>query len=122
MSRRTERINELLREELSDLLLREVNDPRLTGLISITEVDVTPDLFNARVSVSVMQETADPAEAIKALNAAASYFHRELKHRLDLRRVPFLTFKLDTSIQEGATVLAHIDEVLHEETPPGQGA
>jgi ribosome-binding factor A len=122
MSRRTERINELIREELSDLLLREVNDPRLTGLISITNVDVTPDLFNARVSVSVMQETADQADAIKALNAAAAFFHRELKHRLDLRRVPFLTFRLDTSIQEGAVVLAHIEEVLHEEEPPPQSA
>jgi ribosome-binding factor A len=115
MSRRTERINELIREELSDLIMRELRDPRLDGLISITRVETTPDLFNARVDVSVMSETADQAEAIKALNAAAGYLHRELVHRLELRRVPFLHFRLDTSIEEGAAVLAHIEEALHED-------
>jgi ribosome-binding factor A len=115
MSRRTERINELIREELSDLLLREMRDPRLEGLISITRVDVTPDLLNARVFVSVMSETADQREALKALRSAAGFIHRELVHRLELRRVPFLDFRLDTSISEGAAILAHIDEVMHEE-------
>ena len=115
MTRRTERINELIREELSDLIMRELRDPRLDGLISITRVDTTPDLFNARVDVSVMSETADQAEAIKALNAAAGYLHRELVHRLELRRVPFLTFRLDNSIAEGAAVLSHIDQALHED-------
>jgi ribosome-binding factor A len=54
MSRRTERVNDLIREELSELLLREVRDPRLERLISITHVDVSPDFFNARVFVSIM--------------------------------------------------------------------
>jgi ribosome-binding factor A len=54
MSRRTERVSELIRHELSDLLMRELRDPRLDGLISITRVDLSPDLYNARVFVSVM--------------------------------------------------------------------
>jgi ribosome-binding factor A len=112
MSRRTERVNDLIRDELSDLLLREVRDPRLSVLISITHVEVTPDLNNARVSVSVMAPPAAQQDALKALNAAAPYFHRELKARIEMRRIPFLTFKLDTSIAEGAAVLAHIDEAL----------
>jgi ribosome-binding factor A len=116
MSRRTERVNELIREELSELILRELRDPRLDGLISITRVEVSPDLYNARVHVSVMSETADQSEAIKALNAAAGYLHKELVHRLEMRRVPFLTFQLDKSIEEGAAILAHIDEVLHEDS------
>ena len=115
MSRRTERVNELIRDELSDLLLREVNDPRLGGLISITRVEVTPDLFNARIFVSIMQPPAAQASALRALNAAASFFHRELKSRIQIRRVPFLVFKLDTSIEEGAQVLAHINEVMRED-------
>ena len=116
MSRRTERINELIREELSDLIMRELRDPRLeNGLISITHVEVSPDLYNARVMVSVMSEPADPEEAIKALKAAGGYLHKELVHRLNIRRVPFLEFKLDTSIAEGAAVLAHLDEVTREE-------
>ncbi len=115
MARRIERVNELIRHELSEMLLRDLRDPRLDGLISITHVDVTPDLYDARIFVSVMSETADQADAIKALNAAAGYLHKELVHRLEMRRVPFLTFQLDKSIEEGAAVLAHIDEVLHED-------
>jgi ribosome-binding factor A len=115
MSRRTERVNDLIRDELSDLLLREVRDPRLDGLISITRVEVTPDLYNARIFVSVMAETADQKQAMHALNAAASFFHRERKQRLQIRRVPFLVFQLDTSIQDGAQVLALMDEVVRQE-------
>jgi ribosome-binding factor A len=115
-SRRIERVGDLIRDELSDLLLREVNDPRLGGLISITRVDVTPDLYNARVFVSVMADETAQQEALRALSAAASFFHRELKSRLEIRRVPFLTFRLDTSIAEGAKVLSHLDEVLRAET------
>ena len=115
MSRRTERVNDLIREELSDLLLREVNDPRLGGLISITKVEVTPDLFNARVFVSIMQPPAEQADALRALNAAASFFHRELKARIQMRRIPFLVFKLDTSIEEAAEILAHMEQVRRED-------
>ena len=115
MSRRTERVNELIREELSDLIMRELRDPRLEGgLISITHVEVSPDLFNARVMVSIMNETTDAEEALKALKAAAGYLHKELVHRLDMRRVPFLEFKLDTSISEGAAMLAHLEQVKRE--------
>ncbi len=115
MSRRTERVNELLRQEISDLLLRDLRDPRLDGLISITQVEVSPDLSNARVMVSVMSETATPGDALKALNSAAGFLHKELVHRLEMRRVPFLTFHLDTSIGDGAVVLAHLDQVIKGE-------
>jgi ribosome-binding factor A len=115
MSRRTERVSELIREELSDLLLREVRDPRLGGLISITRVEVTPDLANARIFVSIMASEKERADALRAMNAAASFFHRELKQRIQIRRVPFLVFRLDTSIEEGAAVLAHIDEMVRED-------
>jgi ribosome-binding factor A len=119
MTRRTERIQELIREELSDLILRELRDPRLDGLISLTRVEVTPDLSNARIFVSVMSETASPQDAVKALQAASGYLHKELVHRLELRKVPFLNFRLDTSIAEGAAVLAHIEEARREDEARG---
>jgi ribosome-binding factor A len=114
MSRRTERVNDLIRDELSDMLLREMNDPRLGGLISITRVEVSPDLANARVFVSVMAESEEQKEAMKALESASGFMHRELKKRLDIRKVPFLSFRLDTSIAEGADVLSLLKKV-HEE-------
>ena len=118
MSRRIERVDNLIREELSDLLLREVRDPRLGVLISITHVEVSPDLFNARVFVSIMGTPAEQEDALKALNAAAAFFHRELKARIQMRRIPFLAFKLDTSILEGAQMLALLNEVTHEDQTP----
>lgn len=117
MSRRTERVSDLIRDELSELMLREVRDPRLDALISITRVEVTPDFSDARVYVSVMAEPKPQREALRALNAAASFFHRELKSRIQMRRIPFLVFRLDTSIEEAATVLAHIDEAVRTEPP-----
>ncbi len=115
MSRRTERVNDLIRDEIADLLLREVKDPRLGGLISITQVEVTPDLANARVFVSVMGDEKEQADAMRALTAAAAFFHRELKKRMAIRRVPFLTFRLDTSIARGAEVLSLINQVSTHE-------
>src|SRR5688572_27506408 len=110
-----------MREELSDLLLREVRDPRLGALISITHVEVTPDLNNARIFVSVLGDDEIQTNALKALNAAAAFFHRELKSRLQMRRVPFLVFKLDTSIAEAAEMLAHINEATRsDETLTGK--
>ena len=120
MSRRTERVNELIRQELSDLLLRQVRDPRLDRLISITHVDVTADLNTARVSVSVMGSEPEQKAALQALNSAASFFHRELKARIQIRRVPFLVFKQDTSIEEGARVLAMIEDVGRKDGAPAQ--
>ncbi len=121
MSRRTEKINDLIRDELSELILREVRDPRLGGLISITRVEVTPDLNNSRVFVSVMSSPEEQAESLRALNAAAAYFHRELKSRLDLRRIPFLVFKLDTSIQQGAELLDLISKAKHDDEDAARG-
>ena len=122
MSRRTERINDLLRDELSDLLLREVRDPRLGGIISVTRIEAAPDLSNARVYVSVMGNEEEQQAAMKALSAGAGFFHRELKKRVLMRRVPFLSFRLDTSIQKAADVLSLIREAsplppLSEPTP-----
>jgi ribosome-binding factor A len=119
MSRRTERVNELIRDELSDLLLREVRDPRLERLISITHVEVTADLLNARVFVSIMGTEPEQVAALQALNSAASFFHRELKARVQMRRIPFLVFKQDTSIEEGARMLSLIQDVEHEDSSIG---
>jgi ribosome-binding factor A len=116
MTRRTERIQELIREELSDLIMRDLRDPRLEGgLISLTRVEVSADLSSARIFVSVMSETTDPLEAVKALQAASGYLHKELVHRLDMRKVPFLNFRLDMSLSEGAAVLSHINQALRED-------
>ncbi len=105
-SNRIGRINEEVQRELSSLL-RELKDPRVSGLISITNVEVTPDLRFAKVYVSVLE--ADRArDTLKGLKSAGGYLRRELGARLNLRHTPQLDFVLDDSIAYGA----HIFDLL----------
>lgn len=119
MTRRTERLNDLLRAEISDIILREVKDPRLGGLISVTEVEVTPDLSHARVFVSVMGNEEERVAAFKALDSARFFVRRELTHRVKARRIPELAFLRDDSLERGAHLLSLIQEAREGgETPP----
>lgn len=112
MTRRTERVNELLRAELSEILRREVKDPRLSVLFSLTEVHVSPDLKSARVYLSVMGDEAEKESVFRALKAATPFLRRLLRSRLtSLRYTPELTFVPDLSMERGARLSALIDEV-----------
>lgn len=110
-SRRIDRINGLLREEISQLLLREIKDPRLKGIISITQVKTSNDLRNAIVYVSVMGDDAAKQEALAGIQSAATFLRRELRDRLSLRYVPFMKFRLDESIEGAEHVLRIMDQI-----------
>ena len=114
MRRRIMRLNHLLRQELSDLLLRQVKDPRLAVMVSITEVEVTPDLRYARVFVSILGSPEEKQNVLIGLRSATNFLRRELSDRLDLRHVPWLAFYQDDSIERGARILS----MLHELVPP----
>lgn len=116
MSRRADRINGLLREEISLMLSREIKDPRLDGLISITRVDTSSDLRNARVFLSVMGDKASKDAALAGIQSAASFMRRSLRDRLKLRYVPFLKFAIDESIENADSVLRLMDQ-LQDPTP-----
>jgi len=105
MSRRTQRLNVQFREELSELILHELRDPRLHGMVSITRVDISPDMENAEVYTSVLGGAEDKASTMHALTAAAPFLRRQLLERLHIRRIPALHFRLDESIEEGARIL-----------------
>lgn len=112
MSRRTDRVNELIREELSEIILRGVKDPRVGhGLVSVTEVHVSPDLRRATVFVSHLGEDADRPEVLRGLQQAARFMHVELVRRLKMRNVPELDFQFDPSIEQGAWLAALISQV-----------
>jgi ribosome-binding factor A len=118
MTRRTERVSELLRAELSEILQREVKDPRLNLLLSITEVQMSPDLKSARVYVSVMGDEAVQENALRAVRAATPFLRRTLRPRLgSLRYVPELSFVPDHSIEQGARLSALIDQVASQTEP-----
>ena len=100
MTQRTERLNTLLRDEISTLLREDVRDPRMSGLVSLTYVDVSPDLRNAYAYVSVLGSDEDRASTMEALEAARPFVRRELGRRLRLRTIPDVRFISDTSIAE----------------------
>ena len=115
MSLRTSRVNELLRAEISDLILREVKDPRVAeGLVTITEIRVSPDLRHATVFVSHLGSEEERSHALEGLQRAAPFLHRELVHRLKMRNVPELVFRFDPSIERGARLSDLIRKVSTE--------
>jgi ribosome-binding factor A len=109
MSQRTERVDELLRQEIGEIVSREVQDPRI-GFATITDVETTPDLRHARVWVSVIGQEGERRETIAALDRAMPFVRRELGRRLRLKRIPELQVRLDDSAQRGTRVL----QILHE--------
>lgn len=116
MTRRSERVNELLREEISDIVQRNLKDPRLGGLISITSVETSPDFRHARVFVSVMGSEEQQNSTFAALYAAQGFLRHELRTRLKaLRVVPDIAFRPDTSIERGARLSHLLDQALHGE-------
>jgi len=97
------RINEEIQRELSTLI-RSVKDPRVTGMISVTAVDTTPDLKFAKIYISVLDKS-DCTQVLKGLKSASGWLRRELGHSLNLRYTPELTFVRDDSIDQGAHIL-----------------
>ncbi len=99
MSRRTERVNDLLREEISDLLRSDLRDPRIGGLVTVTHVDVSPDLRRASAFVSVLGTEDERILTLQALNHARPFPRRELSRRVRLRYTPDVQFVSDTSME-----------------------
>ncbi len=118
MSRRTSRVSELLREEISDLVQRDLKDPRLEGaLLSITEVEVSADLRVAAVFVSHLGTVEERDEALAGLQSASAWLERELRRRLRMRRTPSLSFRFDPSIERGARLASTIAELARDRDP-----
>ncbi len=114
MAHRVERVNSLIRQEISELLQRQVKDPRLGDFIAVTEVSTSPDLKYARVFVSRIGSEEEKQKTLSALASASGFFRKELARRLKLRYIPELSFKWDDSIEQGDHLLRLIDKVTSE--------
>jgi len=114
MSHRIERLNHLIREEISELMQRQVKDPRLGGFVTVTGVETTADLKNARVYISYYGTEAEKQATLAALSQATGFFRNGLAKRLTLRRVPEISFYWDDSIEHGAYIEELIDRVSSE--------
>jgi len=117
MTRRIERVNNLIRQEISELLQRQVKDPRLGSFVAVTEVSTSPDLRYAKIFISRISSGEVKQETLSVLAAASGFFRKEMAKRLKLRRIPELSFQWDDSIERGAHLLKLIDEVSIDSTP-----
>jgi ribosome-binding factor A len=116
MTRRTEQVGDLIKEELSHLLEREVKDPQV-GFVTLTDVEVAADLHNARVYFSVLGDEAAMQASLAALERAKGFLRHELSQRLTIRYVPELHFVLDRSIERGQRISSLLRQVQEEEGP-----
>jgi len=121
MTRRTERLNHLIQAEISDLLQKHINDPRLNGLISVTGVEISSDLKNAKISFSTLGGSVDRDDVLKGFKSASGFLRRELAHRLNIRVTPELSFEFDDSIEYGVNLVQLIDRVAAEDSSGGAG-
>jgi ribosome-binding factor A len=101
---RVERVAAFIREEVSRIIREDVSDPRI-GFVSITGVDVSPDLENARIRVSILANTQEKKESMKGLYSATSFIRGKLGELMETRVVPELTFINDDSLEKGSRVL-----------------
>lgn len=111
--KRLDRVNQLIKEEISTLLQRELKDPRL-GFVTVTEVETTKDLRGAKVFVSVLGDEAQWAASFAALWSARGFVRNWLRHHLDLRVIPELDFRPDRSLEHGARIQALLRQLESE--------
>jgi ribosome-binding factor A len=110
VSQRTERVDELLRQEIGSIVAREIGDPRV-GFATITSVETTDDLRHAKVWVSVIGQPAERDAALAALRHAMPFIRHELGTRLRIRRIPDLHVHLDDTAERGTRMLQMLAEL-----------
>jgi ribosome-binding factor A len=100
MTERQERVNALLREEISNLIRDDIRDPRMGGIVSVTHVDVSPDLRSATAHISVLGDDSEREGTMRALASAQPFVRRELGRRLHLKNIPMVRFVADTTLAD----------------------
>ena len=119
--KRVERVNQLIKEEISRVLQRELKDPRL-GFVTVTDVEVTKDLRLAKVYVSILGSEQQWKTSLAALESASGFIHNWLRHHLSFRVTPSVVFRPDRSMAHAAQIQELLAELKSGETAPGEDA
>jgi len=113
-STRQRRVQELLVQEISQIIRREMKDPRI-GFVTITDAEVTADLRHARIFFSVLGSETERDETAKALNRAAGFIRGEFARRAQMRFVPDFRFEFDPSVERGVRLSQLLDQVRQDD-------
>lgn len=110
------RVSQSIKRELSQIIIRDLEDERISGLVSITDVECAPDCRSARIFVSVYGDSSQQENTMQALNDHLGYLRGEICRRLQLRFAPELHFKLDQSLERGARISDLINKISRGES------
>ena len=116
MSHRANRVGEQMKKELSDIIGRKIKDPRI-GFVTVTDVQVTGDLQQAKVYISVLGDEEQRENTLKGLAKAKGFIRTEIGHRIRLRKTPEIIFEFDESINYGNRIENLLHQLHHEDTP-----
>jgi len=120
-ARRKERLSEAIKEAVSQVILRELRNPRI-GFTTIVRAEVAPDVKTAKVYVSVLGDEDTQQETIGELQAAKGFIQKAIAARLRTRHTPVLTFKLDKSVKQSLRVSQLIRDALDEDAARSEAA
>jgi|TARA_B100001750_G_scaffold248426_1_gene279370 ribosome-binding factor A len=109
MYQRIDKINALLRQEISSIISQEISDPRVSFTVSVVNVETSRDLGLAKVYVTDIGDLEHKRKALEGLNSASNFIRRLLRKKINLKKVPALEFLDDNSIEEGAIISKKLD-------------
>ena len=119
-SRRAERVAEGIREEVARFLSADAKDPRIQGLVTVTAVDVPPDLRSARIYVSIMGSEEEKSSTLEGLDSLAGFLRGTLARTLRLRFAPEIEFRIDPSIERAARIEMLLSRIKDGTLPPDE--
>ena len=114
MPNRIDRLNSLLKEVISEVITRQVRNPKVNALVSVTKVDLSKDLHNAKVYISVIGSDIEKKQTLQALQSAAGFISVNASKKVVMRYFPTLYFHLDASIEDEIRIHELLDKI-HEE-------
>lgn len=114
MTTRQEKVKELLKEEISEIIRREMKDPRL-GFVTVTDAEVTSDMRHAKIFVSVLGSDEERQRNLKILKNSEGFFWQALRKRIKMKVLPEIHFILDTTADKSIRILELLEQVKHEE-------
>jgi ribosome-binding factor A len=124
MKYRKDRLEELIRRIVSDIIFKEVKDPRI-GFVTVTDVELTKDFSEARIGVSILGSSVEVRKSMEGIRSSSGYIQKLLGKELKIRAVPRVYFYLDKSIEQGVLMVDKIEKLTEsikdsEESPEGE--
>lgn len=114
MIKRTDRLNSLLKEVIAEVIMREIRNPRINALITVKKVDISKDLHNAKVYISLLGSETERKKTLRALQSAAGYISVQAAKKVVMRYFPHLTFHLDDTLDDEIRINTLLEKIQDE--------